>query len=44
MEPGYIGFPHDITNEQTVPGPKMAPTTSIIIHNTELGNPYAHLG
>lgn len=27
MEPGYIGFLHGITNEQRVPGLKMAPKT-----------------
>lgn len=27
MESGYIGFLHGITNEQTVPGLKMAPKT-----------------
>jgi len=28
MESGYTGFLHGIMNEQTVPGPKMAPKAS----------------
>jgi len=30
MESGYIGYLHDITNEQMVPGPKMAPKASTL--------------
>jgi hypothetical protein len=30
MESGYTGFLHGITNEQKVPGPKMAPKTSTL--------------
>ena len=42
-EPGYIGSTHDIMNEQSVPGLKIAPKTTILSRISELGNPYALL-
>jgi len=42
-EPGYIGSFHDITNELSVPGLKIAPKSTILSRISELGNPYALL-
>jgi hypothetical protein len=36
-EPGYIGFRHDITNEQSVPGLRIAPKATILSGISELG-------
>ena len=42
-EPGYFGFRHDITNELSVPGLKIAPKATILSGISELGNPYVLL-
>ncbi|HJH32200.1 MAG TPA: hypothetical protein C5S50_08525 [Methanosarcinaceae archaeon] len=40
-ESGYVGFAHDITNEQSVPGLKITPKATILSRISELGKPYA---
>jgi hypothetical protein len=42
-ESGYIGFLHDITNEQSIPGPKIAPKATILSGISELGKPHTFL-
>ena len=37
-EPGYIGFVHDITNEQSVPGLEIAPKATILSEIRNLEN------
>jgi hypothetical protein len=40
---GYISFLYDITNEQSIPGPEMAPKATIISGISELGKPHTSL-
>jgi len=41
--PGYVGFRHDIANEQSVPGLKIAPKAVILSGISELGKPHTFL-
>jgi len=42
-ESGYISFSYDITNEQSIPGPKIAPKATILSGFSELGKPHTFL-
>lgn len=42
-ESGYSDWDHGTANGRAVPGLKMAPTASLSILDTELGNPYPPL-
>jgi hypothetical protein len=42
-ESGYISFSYDITNEQSIPGPKIAPKATILSGISELGKPHTLL-
>jgi hypothetical protein len=40
-ESGYISFSYDITNEQSIPGPKIAPKATILSGISNLKTAYA---